>query len=140
MFHSSSNSVKRSPVWMAALVGSIVTAQGFFGLASRPLNTAQFSEPRSIQVESPESDNRSTAAIALAALGLGAIGYGWSQSRKPSGTQVNRGQLDQQLLLLMHQDRAAAERLIAQMQRKHPEKSRQWCIEKVKYDLQRDRH
>lgn len=131
---------KRSSVWMAALVGSVVTAQGFFGLASRPLTTAQFSEPRSIQVESSEDDNRSFAALALAVLGVGAVGYGWSQSRKPVGFQVSYGQLDRQLLLLMHQDRAAAERLVEQMQRKHPERSRQWCIEKVKYDLQRDRH
>lgn len=133
------SSTQRSLVWMAALVGSVVTAQGLFGLASRPLTTAQFSEPRSIQVESPESENRSTVALAIAALGLGAVGFGWAQSRKPAGA-MSTGSLDRQLLLLMHQDRAATERLIAQMQRKHPEKSRQWCIEKVKYDLQRDRH
>ncbi|GAP97743.1 hypothetical protein NIES2104_42900 [Leptolyngbya sp. NIES-2104] len=125
---------------MAALVGSVVTAQGFFGLASRPVTTAQFSEPRSIQVEAPDADTRSTAAFVLTALGLGAVGYGWVQSRKPSGSRVHYGQIDRQLLLLMHQDRAAAERLVDQMQRKHPERSRQWCIEKVKYDLQRDRH
>ncbi|MBE9013240.1 hypothetical protein IQ250_23870 [Pseudanabaenaceae cyanobacterium LEGE 13415] len=139
MFQSSSNPIKRSSIWMAALVGSVVT-EGFFGLASRPIATAQFSEPRSIQVESPESDNRSTAAVALAALGLGAIAYGWSQSRNSSSSSISNSQLDRQLLLLMHQDRAAAERLVSQMQRKHPEKSRQWCIEKVKYDLARDRH
>lgn len=137
MFQSSI--AQRSSAWMAALVGSVVTAQGFFGLASRPVTTAQFSEPRSIQVEAPDADTRSTAAFVLAALGLGAVGYGWSQSRKPSDSRINYGQLDRQLLLLMHQDRAAAERLVDQVQRKHPERSRQWCIEKVKYDLQRDR-
>lgn len=138
MFQPSSNSVRRSPVWLAALIGSVVTAQGLLGLAARPVTTAQLSDSRSIQVETPDQDTRFTAAVVLAALGIGIIGYSWTQSRKSSGSHVSS--VDRQLLLLMHQDRAAAERLVDQMQRKHPEKSRQWCVEKVKYDLARDRH
>lgn len=142
MFQHSSNSAKRSSIWLAAVVGSLVTAQGFFGLASRPLTSAQVSEPRSIQVETTDelSTERSTAAFALSAIGLGIVGFSWARSTKSDNSQSNSTKLDRHLLLLLHQDRAAAERLIAQVQYKHPGRSREWCIEKVKYDLARDRH
>lgn len=137
MFQPSSNSVKRSSIWLAAAVGSLLTAQGFFGLAARPVTTAQLSDPQATQINT--ADDRSTAAIALAAVGIGIVGFSWMRAQSPS-TQSNSPKLDRHLLLLLHQDRAAAERLIAQTQRKHPERSREWCIEKVKYDLARDRH
>ncbi len=135
MFQHSSNSAKRSSIWIAAAVGSLLTAQGFFGLASRPVTTAQLSEPQPTQIGT--TDDRSTAAIALTVVGVGIVGFSWARAQSPSS---NSTKLDRHLLLLLHQDRAAAERLIAQAQRKHPEQSREWCIEKVKYDLARDRH
>ncbi len=115
-----------------------MTTQGFFGHASRPLTLAQFPEPRSTQVET--TDDRSMAAFALTAIGVGIVGFSWARSTKPSSSQPNSTKLDRHLLLLLHQDRAAAERLVTQVQRKHPERSREWCIEKVEYDLSRDRH
>jgi len=136
MLQPSSNLAKRSSFWVAAAVGSLLTAQGFLGL-SHPITTAQFSESRPPQIDA--TDDRSNAALAMTALGIGVIGFSWARARS-SGTQTNATKLDRHLLLLLHQDRAAAERLVTQMQRKHPERSREWCIEKVKYDLERDRH
>lgn len=136
MFQHSSNPAKRSSFWIATAVGSLLTAQGFLEL-SQPITTAQFSGSRPTQIDA--NDDRSNAALALTALGVGVIGFSWARARS-SGTQTNATKLDRHLLLLLHQDRAAADRLVTQMQRKHPERSRECCIEKVKYDLERDRH
>lgn len=44
-----------------------------------------------------------------------------------------------QLLKLIAFDVELAERLVSQCQRRHPEKSDRWCVEKVIWDLERDR-
>jgi hypothetical protein len=49
-------------------------------------------------------------------------------------------QLQKKLLRLLHNDRDAAARLLTQIQRTHPERSANWVIEKVIYDLERDRN
>ncbi|HTL88854.1 MAG TPA: hypothetical protein VL134_05585 [Leptolyngbya sp.] len=141
MLQSCSKSAPRSSVWFAAAVGSFLSAQSFFGLASRPVTTAQIYEVQPTQTDVP-ADNHSDAAFALTAIGVGIVGFSWARSRPNSkaSSKPSTGRIDRHLLLLLHQDRAAAERLIAQMQRQHPEKSRDWCIDKVKYDLGRDRH
>lgn len=138
MFQHSLKSVNR--FWIATAVGSVLTAQGLLGVASRPLTTAQISEVRPTEIETTNSIDRSQAAFVLAALGLGIVGFSWARSNQSAEPTPRTAKLDRHLLLLLHQDRAAAERLVDQMQRKHPEKSRSWCIEKVKYDLERDRH
>lgn len=52
-------------------------------------------------------------------------------------------QIDRLLLLrmmeLLHSDRELAMRLISQVKRKNPNRSMNWCVEKVIYDLERDR-
>lgn len=48
--------------------------------------------------------------------------------------------LQSDLLVLVKGDVAAAKRLLAQQRRKHPGKSDNWYLEKVIYDLERDRH
>lgn len=47
--------------------------------------------------------------------------------------------LQQKLVRLLHDDRAAASRLVAQAQIRYPGQSPNWYVEKVIYDLQRDR-
>jgi len=44
-----------------------------------------------------------------------------------------------QLLIRVQFDVSTAERLVANCQRHHPGKSDRWCIEKVIWDLERDR-
>lgn len=53
--------------------------------------------------------------------------------------QAHRG-LQKQLLRLVHNDRSTATRLLDQAKLRHPDKSINWCAEKVIYDLERDRH
>lgn len=52
--------------------------------------------------------------------------------------QVSR-QLQQKLLLLLNGDRNTANRLLNLAKTRNPQKSIQWCAEKVIFDLERDR-
>lgn len=47
--------------------------------------------------------------------------------------------LQKQLLRLLHDDQATANRLLSQVKIKNPNRSVDWCVEKVIYDLERDR-
>lgn len=104
------------------------------------------------------------AVLALALAGSVAAGVGisaihrqmhpnWAQehleprSRKgrgtvshPSGSQFHAAnpRLQQRLIRLLHDDRDAASRLVAQAQLRYPGQSPNWYVEKVIYDLQRD--
>jgi hypothetical protein len=48
--------------------------------------------------------------------------------------------LQNDLLILLKGDVAAAKRLLAQQRRKNPGQSDNWYLEKVIYDIERDRH
>lgn len=47
--------------------------------------------------------------------------------------------LQKQLLRLLHEDRSTANRLLSQVKLRNPDKPIDWCVEKVIYDLERDR-
>lgn len=47
--------------------------------------------------------------------------------------------LQKQVLRLLHDDQATANRLLSQVKIKNPNRSIDWCVEKVIYDLDRDR-
>jgi hypothetical protein len=68
----------------------------------------------------------------------------WSHSSQNQVVTKNidqvRGKLQKKLLTLLHNDRNAANRLLAQAQVKYPNKTIDWYAEKVIYDLERDRH
>lgn len=66
----------------------------------------------------------------------GGRGRGPSPASTPSSV---RGQTQRQLLRLVGGNRAVAERLVDQVQLRHPNHSQQWCWEKAIYDIQRDR-
>lgn len=61
-----------------------------------------------------------------------------SQQDTISIDQANRHQR-QKLLRILHNDRDAANRLLAHVKRKNPNRSIDWCVEKVIFDLKRDR-
>jgi hypothetical protein len=47
--------------------------------------------------------------------------------------------LQKQILRLLHDDRDTANRLLSQVKMENPNRSIDWCVEKVIYDLDRDR-
>ncbi len=90
----------------------------------------------------------SGAAIAISLL-LCLLLFLWIQRRTLSGGRQNRRdnrkirpqhpQLERKLVKLLGGNQKAADRLVEQSQRRHPEKSADWHWEKAIYDLERDR-
>lgn len=93
--------------------------------------------------------------LAIATIGGGAVGlilnakktknFKTSSTLNPKSTE-NTVRIDQasrklqkELLRLLHDDRNTANRLLSQVKMNNPNKSINWCIEKVIYDLERDR-
>lgn len=64
-----------------------------------------------------------------------------SSLQPAQGANLNRASrsLQRQLLLLLHEDQAAAQRLFTQASLRHPGETPNWYAEKVIYDLERDR-
>jgi replication-associated recombination protein RarA len=60
------------------------------------------------------------------------------QGIKPPNFAVKR-ETEKQLLRLLNGDRRTALRLVENMKLRNPDKTEQWCWEKVIFDLQRDR-
>ena len=103
--------------------------------------------------EVAEKVSPSEVAIALAAVGGAAVGAVLiASSVKPlKQTGLNLGtkdaigidqasrKLQQKLMRLLHDDRDTASRLLSQIKIKNPNKSINWYVEKVIYDLERDR-
>ncbi|MEM9923223.1 MAG: hypothetical protein AAF915_05625 [Cyanobacteria bacterium P01_D01_bin.50] len=96
--------------------------------------------------------NENGKILAFAAVGVGTAGIIWSLNRqnKPFSTQSANRQgnisieqanprLRQELLRLVGGDHQTANRLVAGIKQSHPEKSINWALEKVIYDLERDR-
>lgn len=103
----------------------------------------------------------STTILGLAALGGGAVAVALSakKAKQPallssipsrsitskldeeSSIRIEQAsrKLQKKLLLLLHDERALANRLLNQVKLKNPNKSVDWYVEKVIYDLERDR-
>lgn len=92
--------------------------------------------------------------LGLAAVGGGAIGVALSarnakHSFKSGSISLDKKDtihldqasrdLQKKLLRLLHDDRDTADRLLSQVKIKNPSKPINWCVEKVIYDLERDR-
>jgi hypothetical protein len=69
------------------------------------------------------------------------VGQALQQARryKKPATQPARAETKWKLDSLVHSDRRAADRLVAQIAFSHPNRSEQWCYEKAIIDLERDR-
>jgi len=95
-------------------------------------------------------DNGKT--LVLAAVGIGAAGVIWNLKRQNKSFSSQSGnhhkdisieqanpRLRNELLRLVGGDRRTANRLITGIKQSHPGKSINWVVEKVIYDLERDR-
>ncbi|MGD1911622.1 MAG: hypothetical protein ACFB2X_12395 [Rivularia sp. (in: cyanobacteria)] len=95
-------------------------------------------------------ENGKTLVLVLAGVGTAGIILSLNRQNKPLSTrQANlqenisieqaNPRLRQQLLRLVGGSRQTANRLVAGVKQSHPEKSINWVLEKVIYDLERDR-
>ncbi len=100
---------------------------------------------------SQEEDSGIGTLLGIAAVGGSGSGALWIASKgrpfqlpsvgrdnSPRSDQASP-QLQRKLLKLLHNDRATASRLLAQIQLNHPHKPVNWAVEKAIYDLERDR-
>ncbi|WNZ27732.1 hypothetical protein HJG54_33365 [Leptolyngbya sp. NK1-12] len=116
-----------------------------FGIASAAMTPpALATEANSTR----RSTNPEQTVAAVAILGTGAALIAYSATRgndlpefnhSEKGDQTNF-QLQKKLLRLLHNDRNAAKRLLAHVKQTHPDRSANWVLEKVIYDLERDRN
>ncbi len=96
---------------------------------------------------SPESNDSSGKLTTTALVAGGIAAGGYLATKKGNGakfqtdTQIDRAspKLQKKLLILLHNDRTTANRLLAYTQQTNPQKSVDWAMEKVIYDLERDR-
>jgi hypothetical protein len=63
-----------------------------------------------------------------------------AQSKRQKGGLGRKGyHLQKKLLRMLHHDQATLDRLLRAAEYRHPGRSQQWYLEKVIYDLERDR-
>ena len=161
--HFLSKSALKTSLWTGAIAGGLVAASLLFSGASsrnlQPMQLDEFGDATPFTIEpAPETD--ATAKIGLALAGGAVLGLGLNAASKRQGGRLSTVRpatgrvvqpqktsdfyrasrsLQHKLLLLLHEDQRAAERLVQQATFRYPGKTADWYLEKVIYDLQRDR-
>ncbi|PSB34570.1 hypothetical protein [Chlorogloea sp. CCALA 695] len=132
---------------IGAVLATIVSTQlpGFTSnqrlqLAQSPLLAEPYNST------SPENDPEGgILTTALVVGGIAAGGYlattkaNTAKSNTDSPIDQASSKLQKKLLILLHNDRTTANRLLAHTKQSNPQKSVNWAMEKVIYDLERDR-
>lgn len=102
----------------------------YFRNANQTVNRARGKQKRISPLQTKRTKNRSSNRVDRPSYD--------SHNSEISIEQVSR-QLQNKVLLLLNGDRNTANRLLNLAKTRNPQKSVQWCVEKVIYDLQRDR-
>lgn len=135
---------------LAGIVGSVLVAEAM--PAPRTETLMQLTRPNTEEVQ----EVNGVAVLAIAALGSAGIGVALTaihERNRPSNKRTSNrrfstptnvtkanSKLQRKLLRLLHEDQRVADRLITQATFRYPDKSPDWYVEKVIYDLERDRH
>ncbi len=159
MFHSFSvqKSANVFRVLFAGVVASLLAVQLPPTIASRDGQTAamQLADSSSSTPRITEQESNPALWLVAAVAGGTAVGFALKarngsnttssnspfQNQHSSTISLNQGsrKLQKELMLLLHEDREAAKRLLTQAQFKYPNRTVDWYFEKVIYDLERDR-
>jgi uncharacterized protein HemX len=135
---------------LAGIISSVLVAEAM--PAPRTETLMQLTRPKTEEVQ----EVNGAAVLAIAALGSAGIGVALTavhERNRPSRKRSSRhrfststnvakanSKLKRKLLRLLHEDKRAADRLITQASLRYPGKAPDWYVEKVIYDLERDRH
>ncbi|NJR37854.1 MAG: hypothetical protein HC781_02190 [Leptolyngbyaceae cyanobacterium CSU_1_4] len=152
MFHLVSLARFTHPIslLLAGIVSSALVAEALPAPRTETLMQITGSNTEDVQ------EVNGAAVLAIAALGSAGIGVALTalheHNRSPR-KHVSTGRLSapirsaranpklqRKLLRLLHEDARVADRLITQASFKYPGKAPDWYVEKVIYDLERDRH
>jgi hypothetical protein len=128
---------------LAGIVGSVLVSE-----AMPRAQTLQQVSPIAPVEEVREVNG--AAVLGIAALGSAGLGMALTAMHErnrrlpvqPKTLKTGKAnpKLQRQLLRLLHEDRQAAERLVNYATLKYPGHNADWYVEKVIYDLKRDRH
>ncbi|MCY7282853.1 MAG: hypothetical protein LH679_05295 [Cyanobacteria bacterium CAN_BIN43] len=134
---------------LAGIVSTVLVAEAM--PAPRAETLMQLTRPTTEEVQ----EVNGAAVLAIAALGSAGIGVALtalhernrpskkhtnSRFNVPPGSPRANPKLQRKLLRLLHEDARVADRLITQASFRYPGKAPDWYVEKVIYDLERDRH
>jgi hypothetical protein len=135
---------------LAGIVGSVLVVEAM--PAPRTETLMQMTRPNTEEVQGVNG----AAVLAIAALGSAGVGVALTALHErnrlsskrtsnrrfsaPTGSARANPKLQRKLLRLLHEDARVADRLITQASFKYPGKAPDWYVEKVIYDLERDRH
>jgi hypothetical protein len=135
---------------LAGIVGSVLVVEAM--PAPRTDTLMQMTRPNTEKVQ----EVNGAAVLAIAALGSAGVGVALTALHErnrpsskrtfnrrlgaPTGSTRANPKLQRKLLRLLHKDARVADRLITQASFKYPGKAPDWYVEKVIYDLERDRH
>lgn len=133
---------------LGAVLATIISTQlpGFTSTQRLQLTQSQLLA-QSYNPTSPEN-NDNGGRILTTALVVGGIATGGYLATKKANTaksntnsEIDKAspKLQKKLLILLHNDHTTANRLVAYTQQTNPQKSVNWAMEKVIYDLERDR-
>lgn len=131
---------------IGAVLATLISTQLPSLTSTQRLQLAQ--SPLSTEPYSSTEDNDSSVKLITTALVAGGIAAGGYLATKQANrakfqtdTSIDRAspKLQKKLLILLHNDRTTANRLLAHIQQINPQKSVNWAMEKVIYDLERDR-
>lgn len=135
----------KQPVAQSALTLPGGTDSHYFVAEATSLSADSSTDPGM-----PEKSGGAGIILGLA-IGAGAVGVALNtrKDRKPFSPSTSAGnsirieqasrKLQQKLLRLLHDDRDTANRLLSQVKMNNPYRAVDWCVEKVIYDLERDR-
>ncbi len=135
---------------LAGIVGSVLAVEAM--PAPKTETLMQLTRPNTEEVQ----EVNGAAVLAIAALGSAGIGVALTtlhERNRPSNKRTSNRRLaaptsaaranpklHRKLLRRLHEDARVADRLISQATVKYPGKAPDWYVEKVIYDLERDRH
>ncbi len=132
---------------IGAVLATIISTQLPVTSTQRIQSTQSQLLAQSYNPTSPEN-NDNGGRILTTALVVGGIATGGYLATKKTNTaksntnsELNKAspKLQKKLLILLHNDRTTANRLVAYTKQTNPQKSANWAMEKVIYDLERDR-
>ena len=132
---------------IGAVLATLISTQipGFTSNQRLQITQSQLSaEPYNSTSPDNNDDGGRILTTALVVGGIATGGY--LATKKTSAANHSNTQIDQanpklrkKLLILLHNDRTTANRLVAHTKQTNPQKSVDWAMEKVIYDLERDR-
>lgn len=131
---------------LAGVLGGALAIPSTMQQVEQP--TARLADSTNIP-QSAEQVNKTALTLAVVTAGGVAVGLALRARNGSNGFSTGASsiitidsasrKLQKELLLLLHDDKKTANRLLTQAKLKYPFKTANWYVEKVIYDLKRDR-